>query len=114
MLGTDAIARASEHNCALARELQARIEAEPELEVLAPAQMSIVCFRYRAPDAVNRAIVADLHEDGAVAPSLTTIHGKAAIRAALFNHRTETRDIETLVEGVLACGRARTAKEAAA
>ena len=114
VLGTDAIARAIEHNCTLARALQARVEAEPELELLAPAQMSIVCFRYRAPDAVNRAIVADLHEAGAVAPSLTTIDGKTAIRAALFNHRTESRDIEALIEGVLAFGRARTAKEAAA
>ena len=118
VLGTAAIARAIEHNCALARALQVRVEAEPELELLAPAQLSIVCFRYRThpgeADAVNRAIVADLHEAGAVAPSLTTIGGKAAIRAALFNHRTETRDIEALIEGVLACGRARTAKEAAA
>ena len=114
VLGTAAIGRAIEHNCALARLLQARIEAEPELELLAPAQLSIVCFRYRAPDAVNRAIVADLHEAGDVAPSLTTIGGKTAIRAALFNHRTEPRDIESLVRGVLAMGRARTAKEAAA
>jgi aromatic-L-amino-acid/L-tryptophan decarboxylase len=114
VLGADAIGRAIEHNCALARVLQARVEAEPELELLAPAQLSIVCFRYRAPDAVNRAIVADLHEAGAVVPSLTTIAGKAAIRAALFNHRTEARDIEALIEGVLAAGRTRTAQEAAA
>ena len=114
VLGTAAIGRAIEHNCALARLLQARIEAEPELELLAPAQLSIVCFRYHAPDAVNRDIVADLHEAGEVAPSLTTIGGKTAIRAALFNHRTEARDIEALIQGVLAMGRARTAKEAAA
>ena len=114
VLGADAIARAIEHNCALARDLQVRVEAEPDLELLSPAQLSIVCFRYRASDAVNRAIVADLHEAGAVAPSLTSLGGKVAIRAALFNHRTETRDIDALVEGVLAFGRARTAREAAA
>jgi len=114
VLGTAAIGRAIENNCALARMLQARIEAEPELDLLAPAQLSIVCFRYRAPDAVNRAIVADLHEAGVVAPSLTTIGGKTAIRAALFNHRTEARDIEALIEGVLTLGRARMAKEAVA
>ena len=117
VLGADAIARAIEHNCALARDLQRRIEAEPALELLAPAQLSIVCFRYRADaagvDALNRAIVADLHEAGAVAPSITTLDGKAAIRAALFNHRTEARDIEALVDGVLALGRARTGKEGA-
>jgi len=113
VLGTDAIARAIEHNCALARTLQAMVEAEPRLELLAPAQLNIVCFRYRAADEVNRAIVADLHEAGVVAPSLTTIDGRAAIRAALFNHRTEARDIEALVAGVLAFGHARTVKETA-
>ncbi len=115
VLGADAIARAIEYSCALARELQARIEAEPELELLAPAQLSIVCFRYRAlaadADAVNRAIVADLHEAGAAAPSLTAIDGKAAIRAALFNHRTEHRDLDALIKGVLAAGRVRTAPD---
>ncbi len=103
VLGTDALAGAIERSCALARDLEARIRAEPELELLAPAQLDIVCFRYRCDDAdaVNRAIVADLHEAGAVAPSLTTIDGRLAIRAALFNHRTDGRDIEALVEGVL-------------
>jgi glutamate/tyrosine decarboxylase-like PLP-dependent enzyme len=103
--GCDAIARAIEQNCALARQLQQRVEAEPELELLAPAQLSIVCFRYRAPDAVNRAIVADLQEAGEVAPSTTTIDAKAAIRAALFNHRTEIGDIDTLIEQTLTFGR---------
>ena len=81
-----------------------------------PAQHRLLPLSGRAgpADALNRAIVADLQEAGAVAPSLTTIDGKAAIRAALFNHRTEARDIEALVDGVLALGRARAAKEAAA
>ena len=68
--------------------------------------LSIVCFRYRCPDAerVNRAIVADLQEAGRVAPSLTSIDGQTAIRAALFNHRTQESDVDALVEGVIALG----------
>ena len=87
-----------------------RVIAAPELELLAPAQLNIVCFRYRCEnaDAVNRAIVADLHEAGVVAPSLTRIDGAVAIRAALFNHRTDARDIEALIDGAIAFGRART------
>ncbi len=106
--GLDAIGAAISRACALAQGLQARIEAEPALELLAPAQLSIVCFRYRCADAdaVNRAIVADLQEAGRVAPSLTEIDGKAAIRAALFNHRTEPEDLDALVDGVLRLGRA--------
>ena len=115
-LGTDAIGAAIDRGCALARELDALIRAEPELELLSPAQLNIVCFRYRgsAPeadiDAINRAIVADLHEAGRIAPSLTTVRGAAAVRAALFNHRSDRSDIEALVAGVLAAGRARAAQ----
>jgi glutamate/tyrosine decarboxylase-like PLP-dependent enzyme len=114
--GLEAIGAAISRSCALARALQARIEAEPELELLAPAQLNIVCFRYRGPDAdaVNRAIVSDLQEAGRVAPSLTEIDGKAAIRAALFNHRTEQQDLDALVEGTLGLGRAAAALAGAA
>ncbi len=116
VLGTDAIGAAIDRAGALARALEARVRAEAELELLAPAQLNIVCFRFRAEDgdALNREIVADLHEAGVVAPSLTTINGVVAIRAALFNHRTEARDIEALIDGVLALGRRHQQKRGAA
>jgi glutamate/tyrosine decarboxylase-like PLP-dependent enzyme len=108
--GTAALGAAIERSCALARDLERLVRGTPELQLLAPAQLNIVCFRYVCDDAdaVNRAIVGDLHEAGVVAPSFTTLDGAVAIRAALFNHRSETRDIEALIEGVLAFGRART------
>jgi aromatic-L-amino-acid/L-tryptophan decarboxylase len=37
--------------CALARYLEQRIASTPELELLAPVELNIVCFRYRADDA---------------------------------------------------------------
>jgi len=114
VLGTDAIGAAIERSCALARALAATIVARPELELMAPVQLNIVCFGYRCaePDRVNATIVADLQEAGAVAPSLTRLNGRAAIRAALFNHRTEIGDIDTLIEQTLTFGRIAT--EAAA
>jgi aromatic-L-amino-acid decarboxylase len=112
VLGAEAIGASIAQSCALARELEAMIKASPALELLAPVQLNIVCFRYRCDeaDAVNAAIIADLQEAGVVAPSQTRIDGQVAIRAALFNHRTERRDIEALVAGVLERGRARTAR----
>ena len=93
--------------CDLAGRLAARIAAEPELELLAPVALNIVCFGYRGGD--NAAIAADLQEAGRVAPSTTTIAGVTAIRAAIVNHRTQVCDIDALVYGVLAHGRARAA-----
>jgi glutamate/tyrosine decarboxylase-like PLP-dependent enzyme len=107
--GVDALGAVISRTCELARYLQTRIEATPELELLAPVELNIVCFRYRAGDdahRVNARIVVELHEAGEVAPSTTLIDGRLAIRAAIVNHRTGRAEIDTLVDRVLAAGRA--------
>jgi len=108
--GSEAIGATISHTCLLAAELARVVEATPELELLAPVRLNIVCFRYRCDDAdaVNTRIIADLQESGEVAPSLTRIRGNVAIRAAIVNHRTDGRDIAALVDGTLARGRAAT------
>ncbi|EAQ36101.1 pyridoxal-dependent decarboxylase [Nitrobacter sp. Nb-311A] len=104
--GTERLGAMIDRTCALARCLEAKIAAEPKLELLAPVQLNIVCFRYRADDAdrVNANIVASLHESGLAAPSTTMLDGRLAIRAAIVNHRTGMRDIEALVSAVLSFG----------
>jgi aromatic-L-amino-acid/L-tryptophan decarboxylase len=107
--GTDAIGAAVSRTCSLARYLANRVEEASELELLAPVELNIVCFRYRADhdaDRINARIVTDLHEAGDVAPSTTIIDGKLAIRAAIVNHRTSSAEIDTMIESVLAAGRA--------
>jgi aromatic-L-amino-acid decarboxylase len=106
--GLDALGAVIGQVCALAQTLAERVAGSPELELLAPVGLNIVCFAYTGAD--NAAIVADLHDAGRVAPSTTTLNGRTAIRAAIVNHRTEPRDIEALVEGVLALGRAQAAR----
>ncbi|MDD1532967.1 MULTISPECIES: pyridoxal phosphate-dependent decarboxylase family protein [unclassified Bradyrhizobium] len=102
--GIDRLGATIARSCALAKYLEARVLAEPRLELLAPVNLNIVCFRYRADDAVNREIVADIQETGVGAPSSTTLDGRFAIRAAIVNHRTEEADIDALVEAVLQFG----------
>jgi glutamate/tyrosine decarboxylase-like PLP-dependent enzyme len=104
--GAERLGAVIARTCALAQYLARRIEAEPALELLAPVQLNIVCFRYRGVDAdrLNASIVADLHESGIAAPSTTTIDGHLAIRAAIVNHRTEERDIDALIDATIACG----------
>jgi len=109
--GADAIGAAVQQSCNLAQMLAAQIDDAPELERLAPVALNIVCFRYRSDaagmDALNAAIVADLQEAGIAAPSTTVVDGRLAIRAAIVNHRTRPEDVDRLVQGVLARGRAR-------
>jgi aromatic-L-amino-acid/L-tryptophan decarboxylase len=113
--GADAIGRVIANTVSLARMLAARVAAEPELELLGPVPLNIVCFGFRGADAdrLNAEIVSNLHEAGRVAPSLTTIGGRTAIRAAIVNHRTAAEDVNALVSSVLALGRAATSSLAA-
>jgi glutamate/tyrosine decarboxylase-like PLP-dependent enzyme len=109
--GTKQLGEMIEKSCALARHLEARIRCEPELELLADAQLNIACFRYRGADSdrLNSEIVADLQEAGIAVPSLTTVGGRVAIRACFINHRTNADDVDALVSAILAFGRQRTA-----
>ena len=112
--GTERLGAVISRTCALAGYLEARIAAEPRLELLAPVQLNIVCFRYRAADAdtVNGDIVADIQESGIAAPSTTALDGRLAIRAAIVNHRTDIGDIDALIAAVLEFGAQRACYDA--
>jgi glutamate/tyrosine decarboxylase-like PLP-dependent enzyme len=107
VLGTEHIGASISQCCRLARYLRDQVDASPDLELLAPVALNIVCFRYVCDDAdrINRELVADLHEAGIAVPSTTVIDGKLAIRAAIVNHRTVDADIDILVAAVIAAGR---------
>jgi aromatic-L-amino-acid decarboxylase len=111
--GTEKLGAVIARTCALAQYLEARISAEPRLELMAPVQLNIVCFRYRATESckVNRDLVADLHESGIAAPSTTVLDGQLAIRAAIVNHRTDVCDIDALIAAVLEFGAQRARSE---
>ncbi len=104
--GAERLGAVIARTCALAAYLEARILTEPRLELLAPVQLNIVCFRYRAADAdkVNGDIVIDIQESGIAAPSTTLLDGRLAIRAAIVNHRTDAGDIDALICAVLDFG----------
>ncbi len=120
VFGAERLGAVVEASCALAAGLARRVAAEPDLELLAPVALNIVCFRYEGAaaragfdlDALNAAIVADLQEAGIAAPSTTIVGGKLAIRAALVNHRTDESDIAALLEQVLRVGHARSMEAA--
>ena len=106
--GTARLGAVMSNTCRLARLLAERIDAEPELERLAPVALNIVCFRYRAggdSDRLNAELVSELQESGLAAPSSTRIGGAFAIRAAIVGHRTRAEDVDILVQAVLDIGR---------
>jgi glutamate/tyrosine decarboxylase-like PLP-dependent enzyme len=116
--GADRIGSVVQQTCDLAAYLAARVEREPDLRLMAPVTLNVVCFRFvAADDALNRLnadIVADIQEAGIAAPSTTTVNGALVIRAAIVNHRTTAADMDVLVDAVLRAGRGRVRQRRAA
>lgn len=109
--GTNAIARVIEQNVEQARYCAKLIEAHPDLELVAPAPLNIVCFRFapaQAPKSilnrVNEEILIRVQESGLAVPSGTTIGEIFALRVAITNHRSKREDFELLVRMVCEIG----------
>jgi glutamate/tyrosine decarboxylase-like PLP-dependent enzyme len=104
--GAEKLGRVITHTCQLAQYLKRRIDETPQLELLAPVALNIVCFRYRSEDSdhVNADLVVRLQESGICAPSTTRLNGQLAIRVAIVNHRTTQEDIDALLQAALALG----------
>ena len=107
-----------EQNIEQAKYLASIVQGHPELELMAPRSMNIVCFRYRAQDVfnkeldqVNREIVLRLQESGEFVVSGTTLNGNYVIRIANTNHRSRIEDFEALAAAVVAQGRLVAAEE---
>lgn len=111
--GVAAFGRLIEQNVAQARYLAELVSTTPDLELLAPVPLNIVCFRY-APagvpeerlDDINEEILIQLQERGIAVPSGTRLHGRFAIRVANTNHRSRREDFELLVAKVVELGEA--------
>jgi glutamate/tyrosine decarboxylase-like PLP-dependent enzyme len=109
--GADHFGRIIAGNIEQAHHLGRLVEAEPQLELLAPVETSIVCFRHD-PGGMNEdqlrehntEILMRLQESGIAAPSATTIRGHYCLRAAFCNHRTRMEDVDLLVREVLRIG----------
>jgi aromatic-L-amino-acid decarboxylase len=81
-----------------ARMLAEEIEANPALELLAPVELSAVCFRHRDRD--NAALLRRLLARGHVYLSNATIDGQFALRACFVNHRTRDAAVRSIISEV--------------
>jgi aromatic-L-amino-acid/L-tryptophan decarboxylase len=110
--GLDKYGRLIDQNIAQAQRLADLVTEQPELELLAPAGLNIVCLRYRpagassaAANALNEELLIRLHEAGIAVPSYTTLRGHYWLRVAISNHRTRAEDLQAFIDAVLRMGR---------
>lgn len=101
-----------DQNIAQAFYLAGLIESEGQLELMAPVELDIVCFRFNpggldesSLNYLNQELLIRLHESGIAVPSYTSLDGKYCLRAAIANHRTRREDLDLLVQEVLKLGK---------
>ena len=111
--GFEAFRKSIKDDLGYARDLAEKIVNEPELELVAPVELSAVCFRYlgaggRSEGDLNRLnplILKEVNKKGRVYLSNATLRAKFCLRACIVNHRTKPEDLDVVISEVLEAGR---------
>ncbi|HUJ29960.1 MAG TPA: aminotransferase class V-fold PLP-dependent enzyme [Candidatus Acidoferrum sp.] len=78
----------------LAQQFASWVKASPDFELAAPVPLNLVCFRHRAGDAANQAIMDRLNQSGDLYLTHTRLNDRLTLRMAIGQTRTELRHVE--------------------
>jgi glutamate/tyrosine decarboxylase-like PLP-dependent enzyme len=99
VFGLAAFRAAIERGFALGEFTEACLRNMPGWEIVTPAQMGIVCFRYSAlDDAAHLRLVQVLLEDGYALITSTILRGRTVLRTCTINPRTTEAEIQVALE----------------
>jgi aromatic-L-amino-acid/L-tryptophan decarboxylase len=104
--GLNTFTQLIEKNIEQAHYLAQRVKQDHNLELLAPAPLNVVCFRYLSHavadlDHFNKLLMVNIQESGEAVLSSTVIKNQFALRVAITNHRTELHDIDIFLTVLL-------------
>ncbi|HEX3819551.1 MAG TPA: pyridoxal-dependent decarboxylase [Candidatus Sulfotelmatobacter sp.] len=103
--GLEAFRESIRKDLAHAQRLAQIVRNHSHLELLAPVELSAVCFRHHALGGTseeklnefNAAVLKRIVQRGRVYLSNATLRGKFCLRACIVNHRTKDADIDTIL-----------------
>jgi aromatic-L-amino-acid/L-tryptophan decarboxylase len=85
---------------ALAQQLASWVQRDERFELAAPSPLNLVCFRHRAGDAFNEALLDALNRSGDLYVTHTKLHGRFIIRFCVGQTYTESRHVERAWERI--------------
>jgi aromatic-L-amino-acid decarboxylase len=91
--GHDGIVAIIRSHIGFAQKLAGLIEAHPDFELAAPTPFSLVCFRWRASDEDNHALLDRINATGRAYLSHTALNGRYVLRLAIGNIATQWEDM---------------------
>jgi len=104
-LGTSGVGEMIERCCRHAVRMADRLKAHPHVRILNDVVLNQVLVRCEVPgrdaDALTRAVIAGVQDDGTCWLGGTTWHGMAAIRVAVSNWSTTDEDIDRSAAAIL-------------
>lgn len=100
-------------NIALAQRLASQISNHVELELMAPTDLSAICFRHKADTDLNdhdlnhhnAELLTKIVRRGRVYLSNAVLHGRFCLRACVVNHRTNESDVDAVISEVITAAR---------
>jgi glutamate/tyrosine decarboxylase-like PLP-dependent enzyme len=99
VFGMASFRAAVERGFVLAEFLETSLRRMPGWEIVTPAQMAVVCFRYTAADdAAHLRLVQAILDDGFALITSTVLRGRTVLRACTINPRTTEADISATLE----------------
>jgi len=113
ILGLGAFREGIQAGITYARKAERFINLSPDLEMIGPSSLGIVCFRFRPPDAdltleeleeVNLGIQDEIVASGLAMMSSTRLRGEFSLRLSILNYRSTWQDVQETLEAVEAIG----------
>jgi glutamate/tyrosine decarboxylase-like PLP-dependent enzyme len=96
--GVSAFRQAITRGFELAEIAERELRARKGWEILSPAQMATVCFRFRESDQIQTQLVDRMMRDGYALLTSTELRGVASLRLCTINPRTSEQDIVGTIE----------------
>ncbi len=91
--GVEGLQHHVRQHVAWAQEFARWVEEDPRFELAAPVPLNLVCFRHRAGDAFNEALLERLNRSGRLYLSHTKLNGRYVLRFCVGQTNTEARHV---------------------
>ena len=111
--GMAAFRQAIQQGMDLAARAEEFVRTNPDLELISPAQLGILCFRARpaeeldepALERINRKVLARVFWEEPALVSSTLVQGTFTLRLCILNHTTTWDDVRETLEAIARFGR---------
>jgi glutamate/tyrosine decarboxylase-like PLP-dependent enzyme len=113
-LGRNGLRAHVERHVGLARRMAAIVTEEPDLELVATGDLTVVCFRFAPPnarggeallDVLNRTIRDRIQVRGRVFVAGTELEGRFVLRSCALHYDLDERDVQTIVAEIRDVGK---------